>query len=159
MKRLLAAMFLCAPAALANPFELYGFTPRAMGMAGAATALGDDLGASFYNPAGLLGHTKTEFGIGFADTIPNLYVNRSNPAIPNSEVEKAPRFELGIIFPLGGNLFKDRVVIGIGGGHPMGSLVRVQTVDQQHPQFYMYQSKAQRFALNGAIGVRILDGL
>src|SRR3954451_15515607 len=138
MKRLLTALLLCAPAAFANPFELYGFTPRAMGMAGSATALGDDLGASFYNPAGLLGHTKTEFGLGFADTIPSLYVNRASPnsTIATSEVEKAPRFELGIIFPLGGSLFKDRVVIGIGGGHPMGSLIRVQTVDQSRPQFY-----------------------
>ena len=42
------------------------------------------------------------------------------------------------------------------GGHPVGSLIRVQTVDQAHPQFYMYQSKSQRFALNLAIGVKII---
>ena len=164
MKRLLAAVLVLvvwAPALLANPFELYGFTPRAMGMGGAMTSLGDDLGASFYNPAGLLGHTKTEFGLGFADTISNLYVTRSNgtSTIKTSDVERTPRFELGVIFPLGGNLLKDRVVLGIGGGHPMGSLVRVQTVDESRPQFYMYQSKAQRFALNGAIGIRIVNGL
>ncbi|MFN2548733.1 MAG: OmpP1/FadL family transporter [Myxococcales bacterium] len=161
MKRLLAALLFCAPAALANPFELYGFTPRALGMGGADTALGDDLGASFYNPAGLLGHHKTEFGIGFADTISNLYVDRGSGAsrIKTSDVERSPRFELGLIFPLGGSLLKDRLVIGIGGGHPMGSLVRVQTVDESRPQFYMYQSKAQRFALNGAIGIRIANGV
>ena len=161
MKRLFAALLLCAPAALANPFELYGFTPRAMGMGGAMTGIGDDLGASFYNPAALLGHSKTEFGIGFADTLSNLYVDRSNAAstIKTSDVQSAPRFELGLIFPLGGELLKDRVVIGIGGGHPMGSLIRVQTVDEAHPQFYMYQSKAQRFALNGAIGIKIVNGL
>ncbi|MGZ6142084.1 MAG: hypothetical protein ACXWLM_02040, partial [Myxococcales bacterium] len=121
MKRLLAALVLCAPAAFANPFELYGFTPRAMGMGGALTALGDDLGASFYNPGALLGHTKTEFGFGFADTISSLYVDRSNGTskIRNSDVQKTPRFELGLIFPLGGALFNDRVVLGIGGGHPM----------------------------------------
>ena len=100
MKRLLAALLLCAPAALANPFELYGFTPRAMGMGGAMTSLGDDLGASFYNPAGLLGHTKTEFGLGFADTISSLYVDRSCATCANnvhtSQVERTPRFELGL---------------------------------------------------------------
>src|SRR5438105_6487848 len=163
MRRLLAALLLCAPAAFANPFELFGFTPRAMGMGGAMTALGDDLGASFYNPAGLLGHTKTEFGIGFADTISNLYVDRTCATCANnvhtSQVERTPRFELGLIFPLGGQLLKDRVVLGIGGGHPMGSLIRVQTVDQSRPQFYMYQSKAQRFALNSAIGIKIMNGL
>ena len=161
MKRLLAALALCAPAAFANPFELYGFTPRAMGMGGAMTALGDDLGASFYNPGGLLGHSKTEFGFGFADTISSLSVDRlsSSSKITTSTVERTPRFELGLIFPLGGALLKDRVVLAIGGGHPMGGLIRVQTVDEAHPQFYMYQSKAQRFALNGAVGIKIFNGL
>jgi outer membrane protein transport protein (OMPP1/FadL/TodX) len=132
------------------------------------TSVGDDLGASFYNPAALLGHSKTEFGIGFSDTISNLYVDR--PCVPSnctggantirtSQVERTPRFELGLIFPLGGALLKDRVVLGIGGGHPMGSLIRVQTVDQSRPQFYMYQSKAQRFALNTALGIKIVNGL
>lgn len=161
-RRLLTALLLCAPAAFANPFELYGFTPRAMGMAGAMTAIGDELGASFYNPGALLGHTKTEFGIGFADTFANLYVDRSatpTAATATSTAERTPRFELGLIFPLGGALLKDRVVLALGGGHPLGGLIRVQTVDQAHPQFYMYNSKAQRFALNGALGVKIVDGL
>ena len=160
--RVLAALLVCAaPRAFANPFELYGFTPRALGMGGAMTAIGDDLGASFYNPGALLGHTKTEFGIGFADTISRLYLDRGSgsSAIPTSMAENTPRFELGLIFPLGGKLLKDRVVLAIGGGHPVGSLIRVQTVDQSRPQFYLYQSKAQRFALNTAVGIRIADGL
>ena len=156
-----ALLALAAPKARANPFELFGFTPRATALGGASVALGDDLGASFYNPAGLLGHTKTEFGIGFADTVSNLHVDRSSPSstVPNGFVDAAPRFELGLIFPLGGAILKDRVVIGISGGHPLGSLVRVQTIDQSRPQFYMYQSKPQRFALAGSIGIRIVDGL
>lgn len=159
--RILAALFAAAPAALANPFELYGFTPRALGMGGAMTSVADDLAASFYNPAALLGHRKTEFGIGFADTVSSLWVDRAKGSsrIGTSAVERSPRFELGLIFPLGGNLLKDRVVLGIGGGHPVGSLVRVQTVDQSRPQFYMYQSKAQRFGLNAAVGVKIVEGL
>ena len=159
-KKFLAALLLAlAPAAFANPFELYGFTPRAVGLGGAMTGVADDLAASFYNPAGLLGHTKTEFGIGFADTISNLYVDRTASKITTSDAPNAPRFELGLIFPLGGALLKDRVVLGIGGGHPVGSLIRVETVDQSHPQFYMYQSKAQRFALDTAIGIKIVNGL
>ena len=39
MRRLLAALLLCAPAAFANPFELFGFTPRAMGMGGTMTSI------------------------------------------------------------------------------------------------------------------------
>ncbi len=164
MKRLCAtlAVLLTATAARANPFELFGYTPRAIGMGEAMTGVADDLAGSFYNPAGLIGHTKAEFGIGFADTVSQLHIDRAktSASAPSSQlVPSSPRFELGIIFPLGGSLLKDRVVLGIGGGHPLGSLIRVQTVDQSHPQFYMYQSKAQRFALNGAIGIRIINGL
>jgi long-subunit fatty acid transport protein len=158
---LLASICLAALAARANPFELFGYTPRAMGLGNAMVGVADDLAGSFYNPAGLLGHTKTEFGIGFADTISSLHIDRTNnaSAASSAQVESSPRFELGLIFPLGGALFKDRVVIGIGGGHPVGSLVRVQTVDQSHPQFYMYQSKPQRFALTSGIGIKIINGL
>jgi long-subunit fatty acid transport protein len=158
---LLALCALLAWPARANPFELFGFTPRGIGMGGAMVGLADDVAGSFYNPAGIVGHTKAEFGIGFADTIPALHINRAKTSAGtpiSGEVDSAPRFEIGIIFPLGG-LLKDRVVIGIGGGHPFGSLVRVQTVDQAHPQFYMYQSKAQRFALDAGIGIKIVDGL
>ena len=125
------------------------------------TAVADHLAASFYNPAGLLGHTKAEFGLGFADTFSQLHIDRTSQGsgVRSAVVESAPRFELGLVFPLGGALLKDRVVIGIGGGHPVGSLVRVQTIDQSHPQFYMYQSQAQRFALNTVIGIRIINGL
>lgn len=164
MKRVVAVavVSLLSSAARANPFELFGYTPRAIGMGEAMTGVADDLAASFYNPAGLIGHKKAEFGLGFADTISQLHIDRANNSASaplSSQVENSPRFELGIIFPLGGELLKDRVVIGIGGGHPVGSLIRVQTVDQSHPQFYMYQSKAQRFALNTAIAIRIMNGL
>src|SRR5207302_1249889 len=156
----LLALLCGAPAARANPFELFGFTPRGIGMGGAMVGLADDLAGTFYNPAGIIGHSKSEFGIGFADTLPALHINRSKTNSPNlsTDTESAPRFELGIIFPLGG-LLKDRVVIGIGGGHPIGSLIRVQTIDQSRPQFYMYQSKPQRFALSTSIGVKLFDGL
>jgi hypothetical protein len=152
---------LCLPlSALANPFELFGFTPRGIGLSGAMVGLSDDLAGSFYNPAGIIGHSKSEFGLGFSTSIPKLSVTRSKVDSRNltSDAESSPRFEGGIIFPLGG-LLKDRVVIGIAGGHPVGSLVRVQTVDQARPQFYMYQSKPQRFSLNASIGIKIMEGL
>lgn len=160
--RLALAVAVVSTAARANPFELFGYTPRAIGMGEAMVGVADDLAGSFYNPAGLIGHSKAEFGLGFADTFSQLHIDRAktSAAAPDSKlIDSTPRFELGVIFPLGGSLLKDRVVIGIGGGHPMGSLIRVQTVDQSHPQFYMYQSKPQRFALNTAIGIRIINGL
>jgi long-subunit fatty acid transport protein len=161
----LLAVSLAAPAARANPYELFGFTPRAIGLAQSNVALGDDLSASFYNPAGMLGHTKTEFGFGLTDSVTSLTVTRSKllptPGynLTTATSDNAPRMELALIFPLGGEVLKDRVVLGLNLGHPLGSLVRVQTLDQARPQFYMYQSKAQRFATSASIGVKIVDGL
>ncbi len=148
--------------ARANPYELFGFTPRSIAMSGASVAAGDDLSSIFYNPAGMIGHTKTEFGIGFNDTIINLNISRapgSTSSIAPSTSDNAPRFELALIFPLGGAIFKDRVAIGLTLGHPFGALLRMQTVDQSHPQFYMYQSKPQRFVVASSLAVKIVDGL
>src|SRR5438128_12159085 len=83
-------------AARANPFELFGFTPRGIGLGGAMVGLSDDLAGSFYNPAGIIGHTKSEFGIGFANSIPSLHVNRGKAggtAPTPSDAAAAPRCE------------------------------------------------------------------
>jgi long-subunit fatty acid transport protein len=155
-----AALCLAAPAARANPYELFGFTPRSVGLAQANVALGDDLAGSFYNPAGMLGHTKSEFGLGVDYSRMMLHVDRGPAStVPNGYNDDAPRVELALIFPLGGPLFKDRVVLGVNLGHPMGALVRVQTIDQSKPQFYMYQSKPQRFATSASIGIKLMNGL
>ena len=156
-----AAAALAPLPARANPYEQFGFTPRSIGLASANVALGDDLAGSFYNPAGMLGHTKTEFGLGLDYTRMMLHIDRSSPGskVTNGFTDDVPRGELALIFPLGGALFKDRVVIGLNLGHPLGSLVRVQTIDQSRPQFYMYQSKPQRFATSASVGIKILDGL
>jgi len=163
---LLALIVLAARSASANPYELFGFTPRAIGLSDAVVAVPDDLSAIFYNPAAMVGHTKTEFGLGFEDTLSNLYINRapgtaSQPAstIDSSMPDNVPRIEFGLIFPLGGAVLKDRVAIGFTFGTPLGSLIKVQTVDQSKPQFYMYQSKPQRFAAALSAGIKIVDGL
>ena len=154
-------IFIAAGSARANPYELFGFTPRSVGLASANVALGDDLAGSFYNPAGMIGHHKSEFGIGFDYTRMMLHIDRTSAAstIKNGYNDDAPRFELALIFPLGGALLKDRVVIGLNLGHPMGSLIRVQTLDQSRPQFYLYQSKPQRFATSASIGIKVMNGL
>ena len=158
---LAALAALCAQPAGANPYELFGFTPRSIGLASANVALGDDLAGSFYNPAGMLGHTKSEFGLGIDYTRMMLHIDRTSGGSPvrDGYTDDAPRVELAIIFPLGGAILKDRVVIGLNLGHPVGALIRVQTLDQSRPQFYMYQSKPQRFATSGSIGIKIINGL
>ncbi len=158
---LLAIGLFASRAALANPYELFGFTPRSVGLSGAQGVTGDDLASIYYNPAGMIGHTKTEFGLGFEDSVMNLYINRAQatPAIASSSADDAPRIEFGLIFPLGGAVLKDHVALGITFGTPLGSLIRVQTVDESKPQFYMYQSKPQRFAAAASMAIKIIDGL
>lgn len=158
---LLALISLWPISSRANPYELFGFTPRESGLSGSQGATAGDLGSIFYNPAGMIGHTKTEFGLGVQDSIMNLHIDRAqaNPTIPNGYQDDVPRVEFALIFPLGGAVMKDHVVVGFTFGTPIGSLIRVQTVDQSKPQFYMYQSKPQRFAAAGSIAIKIIDGL
>lgn len=156
-----AALLTGAQGARANPFELFGFTARGQGLGGATTALSEDMSGAYYNPAGMIGHTKTEFSLGLSANLMQLHIDRTsaNSGNASSLPDSMARAELGLVFPFGGAIFKDRVVLGLTLGHPVGGLVRVQTVDQSRPQFYMYQSKPQRFATSATLGIKIVDGL
>ena len=75
MKKILFSMLaLCLPAGAyasgagttAAPFLKAAMSPRAVAMAGAFSALADDSGAVFVNPAGLAQSDKTEVGLDFS---------------------------------------------------------------------------------------------
>jgi hypothetical protein len=157
---IVAALALASTAAFANPLELFGFTPRAAAMAGAQTALGDDIGASFYNPAGLIGRTKTELGAGFAMALPSLYVDRARPnsALTTAMPDTAARGELGVAIPVGG-YFSGWVAIGGAVGLPTDKILRIENLDPGRPQFLLYQSKPQRFSASVDAAFRLWHGL
>ena len=60
---------------LANPLDTYGMGGRAPGMAGAYTALGNDVSGTYYNPAGLTGVGGLSLELGYTYYRPALRFN------------------------------------------------------------------------------------
>jgi long-chain fatty acid transport protein len=59
-------------AARANVQEVFGLSPKAIGMGNAFTSVADDFSACYYNPAGLGRHRSHEFFLGYAFSQPRL---------------------------------------------------------------------------------------
>lgn len=147
-------------AARANPFDVYGFSPRAIGMGGAFTSLADDFTATYYNPAGLTQRQKVHFGIGFQSSIPALSIERvkSDLARPSASPSTHNGITVGALFPLGAKI-DNRIAFGIGLYVPTSSLFRLDSIDQGTPQWYQYQALPDKLVIAPALGFRILDKL
>jgi len=153
---ILLALLVC------SPLDLFGFTPRGTAMAGALTAEGG-LNAAFYNPAAMSfppgPGSGTMLGIGLADSVPALHIDRALPqsTVASAMPEAAPRLELGAVVPIRG-IFH----FGAAMSFPTNRLLRLENLDSQRPQFLLYQSKPQRFAVavnaSALIGSRISLG-
>src|SRR5688500_20399769 len=61
--------------ALGNPWDLYGFNPRARGMGGAHTVAPDDFTGTYYHPASLTIANDPSFGFGFLLSRPRLRID------------------------------------------------------------------------------------
>ncbi len=146
--------------AAANPLTIYGFNPRAVGMAGAQIAEADDASAAFYNPALLTRRTRVTLGFGLQYIRPQLKITELNHHFGENEAPVYPedfaQWTLGVVFPLGGKV-KNRIALGIGLSLPHGYIVRIHTVDSPKPSFYLYQSSAQKLVILPAIAVRLTE--
>src|SRR5262245_60975751 len=96
--------------ALANPLDLYGFNPRALGMASANTAFADDFTAVYYNPAALTAAKSVGFGIGFYGARPSLKLHFEKEDRPINDLTppSSDAITFGSLFPLGGEAFRNR---------------------------------------------------
>ncbi len=70
----LSMLVLCSATASASPLDLYGFSSRSIGRAGAATASVDDYSAIYYNP-GRMGFIKPHFGFHLAISFDDVEIN------------------------------------------------------------------------------------
>lgn len=167
-----AAALLAARAALASPFDLYGFSARGVGSAGALTAIGDDVSAAYYNPSAVVGTKDVELLLGFSFGQPFLSIDhgvdggknlpRCSPDSAATPCDHIPEglgdFVIGAVLPMGGKL-KHRAALTLAFNLPAPNLVRVQSLDASEPQFYMYNSQPDRFALFASLAVKLLDEL
>jgi long-chain fatty acid transport protein len=148
-------------AAHANPLDLYGFNPRALGMASAHTAFADDFTAVYYNPAALTAAKHLGFGVGFYGARPSLKMSFQNSerAIGDLSPPSSNGITFGSLFPLGGPAFRNRVALGFAISVPTRSLLQGQSLDPAIPHWYMYQSLPSRLVALLGLGVMPFEWL
>ena len=159
MFRLLAlavlTLFAYSNSAHANFWEIYGFNPRAIGMAGCHTAVTDDFTAVHYNPAALTNAEGVTFGFAYVTTVADLDLKfDKTPTIQGLQAPDASSVSFGTSFALGGDAAKGLIAMGLGINVPTRSLLNGQALDPAIPHWYMYQTLPERIAANLGIGVK-----
>lgn len=157
---LLVLLLVAGPgSAAANPWDLYGYNPRALAMGNAHTAAADDFTAVYYNPASLTAATEPSFGFGLLVSEPLLSLDFERPGAEPREPPASNGVSFGALFPLGGPAFRNRVSFGLGIHVPTSSLLDGQAIDAAIPQWIMYQSLPRRIVAALGLGVMPFDWL
>ena len=169
LKRIAIVFLLCSSlTAHASIFDVYGFNARGIGLGGAVTALANDYTATYYNPAGISDKKMLLFGGGFMLSVPWLDVNRTRPICsdlpqtcrslyPNGFSDRETvlpdsfsGFSLGWVFPFGGPL-ENKLAMALAVYIPTINVIRVEALDPQTPQFYMYQNLPDELVILGSL--------
>lgn len=138
----------------AHPWSLFGFGPRAKGLAGAQTAASIDFSAVHYNPSSLTEVPYSGFGFTGSYVLPDLNIEFAEPQSADLalEPEEAPGVAFGAQFLLGDPDVAGRVGLGLGIHLPTGSLLSGQALDPETPQWYLYQSLPRRIVASLGFG-------
>ncbi len=150
---LLLALTLTSPAH-AGGYDIFGVTPRDIGMGGAMTASVIGFSALYYNPAALTLDRANSLGLNLALSVPLLEVDREDPTATPATVlpETHANATFGWVKPIGG-IFEDRLAFGVSLSLPVERLLRVQGIDPAAPQFYLYQNLQDKLLIHlGAAG-------
>ncbi len=160
-------------AAWANPWDLYGFNPRARGMGSAQTVATDDFTGVYYNPASLTIAQDPSFGFAFMLSRPHLQLDFEKEDRPVAELVPpgSDGVTFGTVFPFGGPRGQNRAAIGLAINVPTSSLLDGQALDPAVPHWYMFQALPRRLVaslglgiapwpwISAGIGVQILAGV
>lgn len=132
-----------------NAFDTFGYDSRATAMGGAYTAMGDELTATYYNPAALTEAERIRAEVGYFITAPSL-----NFAVAGSsekpKVDSTKGSNLGIAVPLGD--FYGSWVWGFGFHNPQELAIRPRFHPPTEPYFLDYSNRTQELIILPAIG-------
>ncbi len=132
-----------------NAFDTFGYDSRAIAMGGAYTAMGDDLTATYYNPAALTEAERIRAEFGYFITTPSLdFAVEGSSEEPKVDATKG--YNLGIAVPLGD--FYGSWVWGFGLHNPQGLSVRPLFHPPTEPYFLDYSNRTQELIILPAIG-------
>lgn len=169
--------------ALANPYSIYGFSPRAIAMGNAFGGVGGDVGNVYYNPAGLTDLPNNVFffsplwnfpryslgngkGSGDSNLAPSLIsesIERNSELLDQAEgPDIRSGTNIGLAMRPG-----DRIGFGVAlylPGRPKGrhfldfNVIQYRFFDSYTP-FDLQDSRMNRLVVLPAAGIRILHGL
>lgn len=156
----LVAGLVVPSAARAGTFDIFGHTPRDIGMGGAMTAAVIGYSALYYNPAALTRDKQHSLGLGLHLSAPFLTIDRESPAATPAAVlpDTHVGVSLGWVKPFGG-IFDDRLAVGVSVSLPIERLVRVQGYDPAAPQFYLYQNLQDKLLIHLGVAADPTDWL
>jgi len=141
-------------AAHADVLYTYGYTPRGIGMGGAMTAVADDMGAAYYNPAGAAFQTKPLIGLGY------LYTGSEMKGIGVRAPSLATTYGVlfGTILPIPfGGFLTDRVAFGLASFFPNGLLLGIEVPYATSPQYVLLQNSGRSLSFIPTFSIKLLD--
>lgn len=141
--------------AAASPVDLFGFGARGEGMAGAIQATATGFESVYYNPAGLGFDRRPSFALGYQYGVLDLEVGGE----PFEALDTpALNIGFGVPIPFGGALAR-RVSLGLGFTIPQTSILIADIEAPGNPTFVVVENRAQTVSVQGALALRIHDGL
>jgi long-subunit fatty acid transport protein len=138
---------------LANPLDNFGFGSKWVAMGGAATALANDVGAVYYNPAGVVQAEQVCFTIGYFNAPPSLEIN--NYDIHEDTVSG---IVAGVITPPM-KIYKFKFGGGAAIHIPDKRVARSLAIPYDQPTFVMYGARNQRMVAQFPFALEIFPWL
>lgn len=146
------ALLLVPAGAQAHSADAFGFGSRAAAMAGAATAISDDVSANYYNPGGLAVRRDLEIDVGYAYAQPRLRLNGRDTGSDSSR-----GWLFGLVIP--GRIGWLRFAFGGAVMLPDQRLLRIRALAYEQPQFVYYDNRPQRLYFSANVALALPGGL
>ena len=127
----------------------FGLNPRSMGLAGAYTAVSDDLSSLYYNPAGLVQLSGISVSTGLLLGFPLLGEDGRRLDMPDET-----SFYLHVGVPLSGAL-KDHLALGVSLNMPWGKNLAGKLYKKDEPYFAQYTAAVQLMQFRAGLSFRI----
>ncbi|MCB9612034.1 MAG: outer membrane protein transport protein [Sandaracinus sp.] len=143
--------------AQASPPDVFGYGPRTQGMANTGVAFATNYEATFHNPAGLAGQTRSGFTLGMQGGGFQLEIDGEKWDIDGYQGTTLG-FHIGLPF---GGVLEDVFVIGAGFYTPTATVLRTDILFPEVPNFLLL-ARTQSVHVMLGLGIslhRLLPGL
>ena len=151
-----ALALLCAllwsSAAQATPADTVGLGTRNISLGGAVTADVEDVGANYYNPAGIVRGPGIRLSLNYRNLLSRLEINGND-----SNVENIGGITLGIVAPL--QIGDFRFGFGLGVHLPDQRLSRTRSTINTRPRWERWDTRPHKVFLSTNIAFRPVDWL